>query len=109
MGDGQHMWAACEWAMMVRNCFIREDSGRLVIGSGLRPEWWQGTGAIFGPTLTPFGPATVRIAASGAGAIVQVDGTWRDAPPVLEVRVPGFAIQTCTATASQEFRLSLSP
>src|SRR5947207_8343644 len=25
MGDGQHMWAACEWAMMLRNCFIREE------------------------------------------------------------------------------------
>jgi hypothetical protein len=109
MGDGQHMWAACEWAMMVRNCFIREDSGRLIVGSGLRPEWWRRTGATFGPTLTPFGSATVRIAASGAGAIVQVDGTWRASPPVLEVRVPGFAIQTRTAAASQEFRLSASP
>ena len=25
MGDGQHVWAAAEWMMMMRNCFVREE------------------------------------------------------------------------------------
>jgi hypothetical protein len=109
MGDGQHMWAACEWAMMVRNCFVREEAGRLVIGSGLRPDWWRGPGAIFGPTLTPFGPVTVRVAPAGAGVAVQVDGEWRGPPPHLDVRVPGFGVQARTARASEEFNLIAAP
>jgi hypothetical protein len=109
MGDGQHMWAACEWAMMVRNCFVREEAGRLIVGSGLRAEWWRGPGAIFGPTLTPFGPVTVRVAPAGVGVAVQVDGSWRGSPPQLDVRIPGFGAQVRTARASEEFNLVASP
>ena len=41
MGDGQHAWAAAEWIMMMRNCFLREDAGagRLVLGAGILPQW----------------------------------------------------------------------
>jgi hypothetical protein len=109
MGDGQHMWAACEWAMMVRNCFVREEAGRLIVGSGLRAEWWRGPGAIFGPTLTPFGPVTVRVAPARVGVAVQVDGSWRGSPPQLDVRIPGFGAQVRTARASEEFNLVASP
>lgn len=105
MGDGQHMWAACEWAMMVRNCFVREEAGRLIVGSGVRPQWWSGAGASLGATLTPFGPVTVRIeprGADGAGARVTVEGGWRGAAPQLEVRLPGFSGQIRTASAARE-------
>ena len=131
MGDGQHMWAACEWAMMLRNCFVREEHGRLIVGSGVRPEWWRTKSAILGPTLTPFGPVTVRIttsagpAATGSdaqrqtdstpnacgrrSADVVVEGTWRGVMPQLDVRVPGFTPQQRTANAArEEFSLSAS-
>jgi hypothetical protein len=142
MGDGQHMWAACEWAMMLRNCFVREEiarpgslhAGRLVVGSGVRPEWWQNAEASLGPTLTPFGPVTVRVLASAesrhagrpgaspktpepgtrspatASAHVLVEGTWRGPSPQIEVRLPGFVAQTRTGTAAREaFELIPAP
>ncbi len=93
MGDGQHLWAAADWAMLVRNCFLREEGGRLIVGSGVPPHWWQGTGAEFGPTLTPHGAVTVRIAARGEQVVVQVDGRWRGDPPPLEFRVPGYGVE----------------
>lgn len=86
MGDGQHMWAACEWAMMVRNCFVREERDRLIIGSGLRPEWWQAEGASFGPTLTPWGPVTVHVAPHSGE--INLESRWRGAAPAVEVRLP---------------------
>src|SRR6185436_20954594 len=35
MGDGQHVWAAAEWVLMLRNLFVREEGDRLILGSGL--------------------------------------------------------------------------
>src|SRR6185436_19157557 len=41
MGDGQHVWAAAEWIMMVRNCFVLEEasSNRLILGAGIPIAW----------------------------------------------------------------------
>ena len=55
MGDGQHIWAAAEWALMIRNCFVREEEDGLVIGSGVPADWWQENGAEFGPTPDAMG------------------------------------------------------
>jgi hypothetical protein len=105
MGDGQHIWAAAEWLMMIRNLFVREEhsptpagsaraapsAGMLVIGSGVRPEWWREADATFGPTLTPHGAVIVRIGRNdGGGARVRIDAAWRGTPPRRELRVPGF-------------------
>lgn len=109
MGDGQHIWAACEWALMMRNCFVREEAqpgtsapGRLVIASGVRPEWYQDGEASFGPTLTPYGAVSVRIAAELNGPRVRVEGQWRGTPPILDVRLPGCAEQSREATVAEE-------
>ncbi len=93
MGDGQHVWAAAEWLMMMRNLFVREEGDCLVIGSGLRPEWLGQGGPLFlEHTLTPFGEVSVRLEAkSGAEISVTVQASWRGQAPRLEVRVPGFA------------------
>jgi hypothetical protein len=131
MGDGQHMWAACEWAMMLRNCFVREEGGRLIVGSGVRPEWWRAMGASLGPTLTPFGPVTVRIVpaaessppfasdSGGSGVTsavvtntlrVIVEASWRGPKPEIELRVPGFVSQVRPASGAREvFNLSDTP
>jgi hypothetical protein len=102
MGDGQHMWAACEWAMMLRNCFVREEGDRLILASGIHPAWWRDSGARFGPTLTPFGAVTVHLSSHATGATFRVEATWRTAAPSLVVQLPGFAVQERAAPAARE-------
>jgi hypothetical protein len=109
MGDGQHIWAAAEWALLIRNCFVREEGGRLVIASGVKPDWWKHNGASFGPTLTPHGMVTVRIQPAGSGARVVVEAEWRGEPPPMEVFLPGFTAETRAAFSGNEFRFLPSP
>jgi hypothetical protein len=91
MGDGNHTWAAAEWVMMVRNSFVREEADRLIIGSGLFPEWLRpGRETCFGPAPTSFGMVTVRTQASVDGVLVSWDPAWRRTTPTVEVRLPGF-------------------
>jgi hypothetical protein len=91
MGDGQHGWAAAEWAMMIRNLFIREEGDRLIVGSGLFAEWFDAKEDLFfGPTLTPWGPVTVRISHAATKPTLSIDGAWRGAPPAIDVEIPGF-------------------
>ena len=90
MGDGQHAWAAAEWLMMIRNAFVREEADRLVVGSGLWPEWLeQGANLRFGPAPTAFGPFTVQVEIAGETASIEWSGAWRERPPTLEIAVPG--------------------
>ena len=87
MGDGQHGWAAAEWIMMLRNCFVREEADHLVIGSGILPEWLDGKGKIgFGPTFTAWGPVSVRIENNH----LYLESAWREESPRVLVAVPGF-------------------
>jgi hypothetical protein len=90
MGDGQHVWAAAEWVLMMRSLFVREEGDRLVLGSGLTPEWLGSREAMrLGPTPTPYGPVTVRVEPHDAGAHVRWEAAWRGAPPAIEVALPG--------------------
>jgi hypothetical protein len=110
MGDGQHMWAAAEWALMVRNCFVREEehgptsdtAHRLIVGAGVREAWWRDGGAKLGPVLTPHGPVSISIDPLEDGARVRVEGNWRATPPLIEVRLPGFAPEQRRATGRVE-------
>lgn len=87
MGDGQHGWAAAEWVMMMRNCFVREEHDSLVIGAGLLPEWLEaGVPLSFGPTPTACGETSVRL----EDGRIEVEGKWREGGPMLHIRVPGF-------------------
>ena len=87
MGDGQHGWAAAEWVMMIRNCFVREEADHLVIGSGILPEWQNGGGELsFGPTLTAWGAVSVRL----SGDQLRIDANWRPAAPRVKIAVPGY-------------------
>lgn len=91
MGDGQHGWAAGEWVMMIRNCFVREERDRLIIGSGLFREWFnQDADIAFGPTHTPWGQLSVRIVTPQSNPMVIIDDHWHAAAPQIDVRVPGF-------------------
>jgi hypothetical protein len=91
MGDGQHGWAAAEWVLMIRNCFVREEGERLIVGSGLFPEWLTRDEEIFfGPTLTPFGSLSVRLASPLTEPTVAIEGKWFGSPPRVDVEIPGF-------------------
>ncbi|QYM79086.1 hypothetical protein K0B96_00285 [Horticoccus luteus] len=111
MGDGQHIWAAADWLMMIRNCFVREEPDRLVLGAGLRRAWLQpGAPVSLGRTLTPFGRVGVRLTATTAGVTLALDALWRGAAPIIEVRVPGCVPRVIAAgTRETTFLLPFSP
>ncbi|MEJ1974355.1 MAG: hypothetical protein WDM96_18420 [Lacunisphaera sp.] len=72
MGDGQHIWAAAEWLMLIRNLFVREERNHLVIGAGIAPEWLSGGAAALTRTLTPRGPVGVRFTRGARGVEIQL-------------------------------------
>ncbi|MFP4069209.1 MAG: hypothetical protein ACLFVC_03425 [Opitutales bacterium] len=101
MGDGQHGWAAAEWIMMIRNCFVREESDHLVIGSGILSDWIEhGDEVRFGPTLTAWGSVDLRL----KDRRLELDCDWRGDAPRIVVAVPGHA-----ATEEQPLRYRLHP
>ncbi len=110
MGDGQHIWAAAEWLLLIRNLFIREEGDGLILGSGLAREWLAAGELALEPTLTPHGPVGVRFAADSTGVNVRLDAQWRRGAPPLEFRVPGCNVLSVTAgELRSEFHLANLP
>lgn len=102
MGDGQHSWAAAEWILMIRNCFVREEGDRLILGAGVAPQWLEGSETLsFGPAPTPFGTIEVSVESmpveSGEKVLVTWQAQWHGEPPPIEVRLPGFVARTVSA------------
>jgi hypothetical protein len=95
MGDGQHIWAAAEWLMMIRNCFVREEDNKLIIGSGLFPRWLAaGQRMSFGPTLVPGGEISVSFDPTSNGNFsLKIIATCKGATPDIQVLVPGYSSQ----------------
>ncbi|MDA8165864.1 MAG: hypothetical protein M0017_12635, partial [Desulfobacteraceae bacterium] len=90
MGDGQHVWAAAEWVLLLRNCFVREEGERLVLASGIPAAWLAaGEELRLGPTLTPHGELTVIVSPRPGGARVRWRPRWRHQAPVIDVQLPG--------------------
>jgi len=91
MGDGHHVWAAAEWVLMIRNCFIREEGNRLIIASGIPERWLSQEKPIrFGPAPTRFGTVTVAIEPRpGAEPKVSWDADWHGEAPEVEIRLAG--------------------
>ncbi len=107
MGDGQHGWAAAEWILMIRECFIRETDKGLILGSGIASSWFSAEEAIrFGPAPTPWGTVSLEILLKGSSAgdkrgvksslvsdsIVQVSvqAEWFAEAAEIEVQIPGY-------------------
>jgi hypothetical protein len=89
MGDGHHIWAAAEWTLMLRNCFVREEGQTLVLCSGLPAEWLaSGRSMKLGPTPTPWGPITVTVEPEETEVRVRWRAEWRGRPPRIDVRLP---------------------
>jgi len=79
MGDGQHVWAAAEWTLILRNCFLREEeeNGKLVLCSGITKEILDSGLMRFGPAPTSFGPVSVSIEKDGKGGCkVSWEADW---------------------------------
>lgn len=97
MGDGQHIWAAAEWVMMMRNCFVREEEQeeqtKLIFLSGIPVSWLASSEWIaFGPTLTRFGWVSVQMKSEEDKVRVQWTGEWRGKKPTIEIRIPNLEI-----------------
>lgn len=92
MGDGQHVWAAAEWVMMLRNCFVREEpaANRLILASGIFCDWVaSSTRLSFGPAPTPWGSIKVDIQGDASHTEVAWQADWFGAAPEIEVRLRG--------------------
>lgn len=108
MGDGQHAWAAAEWVMMMRNMFVYESTGGLVVGAGMPPDWLNtGQPMRFGPTLTPYGSIAVDIVPADDAVIVGWKAAWRGAGPAIRIALPGIE-QATAAAADPEGALRLA-
>lgn len=91
MGDGQHVWAAAEWVMMMRNCFIREENNSLILCSGIPTKWLEQENDIsFGPAPTTFGTIDLKIRPHREHTLVEWSAKWFDREPDIEVCFPGF-------------------
>jgi hypothetical protein len=103
MGDGQHVWAAAEWLLMVRNGFVREEGlDRLVLCSGLPPGWHDQPATLsFGPAPTSFGPVSISVRVEEQAMTVSWSGQWHAAAPAIDVHLPGYSRMTARRDQSQ--------
>ncbi len=111
MGDGQHVWAAAEWLLMIRYCFVREEDGGLILCQGVPRRWLaSAAGARFGPAPTAFGPVSISVSrdAGNGRVLVAWNGAWHVRPPRVEIRLPGFS-PVLTAPGASSAELTETP
>lgn len=107
MGDGEHVWAAAEWLLYIKNCFIREEGKELILCSGVPETWYKNKpeGARIGPVATSFGAVSVSIAEAGPAIRIKWDCRWHRKEPSISVRLPGHAtLNVRPAQTSVEIR-----
>ena len=106
MGDGQHVWAAAEWVLMLRNCFVREENDRLILCSGIPRAWLEKKQVIsFGQAPTSFGDIQVSIRPQGQNILVEWRGQWFTKEPPIDVQMPGFVkVRVSPGTNSIELK-----
>ncbi len=90
MGDGQHVWAASEWLLMMRSLFVGEEGGKLIIGRGIFSDWLDEGSVSFGPIPTKFGTVTVSIKPEGKHLLINLDASWYNKRPRVLVSIPGW-------------------
>lgn len=91
MGDGQHIWSAAEWLMMMMRLFVYEQGGKLILGAGIFPQWLeQSTPLTIGPVHTPYGPLSITIKPNVKTVVVEWQGQWHAETPRIEIRLPGL-------------------
>ena len=102
MGDGHHVWAAAEWVLMVRNCFVREEGDRLILCAGIGERWLQEGGpVVFGPAPTCFGPVSITLRPLLDDKIeIVLQTAWHDQEPAIDIRLPGHKPVTLERNAA---------
>lgn len=92
MGDGHHVWAAAEWVIMIRNCFVREEGERLILCSGVPERWLEQAHPIsFGAAPTAFGSVSLTLTpASNSEVTLDWQAQWHGDAPDIAVQLPGF-------------------
>ncbi len=110
MGDGQHVWAAAEWVLMIRNCFVREEGDLLILCSGIPLIWLAKNQTIaFGPAPTSFGDIQISIKPQGQSILVEWRGSWFTKEPPIEIQLPGFRnVRISPATNSLELKYEVN-
>lgn len=110
MGDGQHVWAAAEWVLMIRNCFVREEGNRLILCSGIPRDWLDKNQTIaFGPAPTSFGDIQISIKPQGEGVLIEWCGAWFAKEPPIDIQLPGFIkVRVLPATNSLELKYEVN-
>ncbi len=102
MGDGHHVWAAAEWLLMIRNCFVREEGQQLVLCSGVPQRWLDASTPVsFGPAPTSFGRISIDITVQSAhSVVVSWQADWHsNSLPALKIALPGFRPVTTEGNA----------
>jgi hypothetical protein len=109
MGDGQHVWAAAEWVLMIRNCFVREEEERLILCSGIPQAWLEKKQTIsFGPAPTSFGDIQISIKPQGENILIEWTGQWFAQEPPIDIQLPGFkSVRILPGTNSLELKTCL--
>jgi putative flippase GtrA len=107
MGDGQQVWAAAEWVMIIRNCFVREEENRLILCSGIPRVWLKENQTIaFGPAPTSFGDIQISIKPQGQNILVVWHGLWFTKEPPIDIQLQGFkSVRITPATNSLELKI----
>jgi hypothetical protein len=107
MGDGQHVWAAAEWVMMIRNCFVREEDDRLILCSGIPRVWLDKNQTIaFGPAPTSFGDIQISLKPRGGNVLIEWRGLWFTKEPPIDIQLQGFKnVRITPATNSLELKI----
>jgi len=91
MGDGQHVWAAAEWVMIVRNCFVREEAEGLILCSGIPQIWLDKKETMsFGLAPTSFGSIQIFIKPQEDNIRIEWLGEWFTKEPPIDIHLPGF-------------------
>ncbi len=101
MGDGHHVWAAAEWIVMIRNCFVREEGAHLILGSGIHQQWLQSGEALsLGPAPTIFGPISITLQYREEQIEICWHAEWFGEPPEIDILLPGWQAIRVTAGES---------
>ena len=104
MGDGQHGWASAEWILMIRNAFVLESGGKVVLCAGIFPDFLEdGQEASFGYTPVDWGAILVRIRKDKNRLHISWDCRWQNSElkPKIEVRIPGLTPAPAIAGKSE--------
>ena len=106
MGDGQHVWAAAEWVLMIRNCFVREEDDRLILCSGIPKTWVDKKQVMsFGWAPTSFGDVHISIKPQEHKVIFEWRGRWSGKEPIIDIQLPGYKnVRAAPATYSLELK-----